>query len=222
MLSQRRRDHHPLRLSALHQRNRTTHNNHLVLAVSVSDYPSDVWANRENENIAFGDKACCRSSDSFAEPDPTCASSDGDDPLIALIVSVTAGCIVALAVLIGGVLYCRRKKVKREMSGFAQANGGEREQEIQSVSTDRSNNNSRRGRLASDRSLLSEQAQPTDPPQELPKADAREIDLDNKDQCRNRIAPAGNGHGDAVTVVAIEASQVRAEDVDECVTEIRL
>ena len=56
----------------------------------VSDYPGDVWVNRDNEYIEFGDKACCRLSDSFAEPDQSCTASDSDDPPIALIVGVTA------------------------------------------------------------------------------------------------------------------------------------
>ena len=177
----------------------------------VSDYPGDVWVNRDNEFIAFNDKACCRLSESFAEPDATCTASGGDEPPIALIVGVTVGSIVALGLLAAVVLHRRRREPKEVISGFAHANDEEREEEIQSVTTDHSNNNSQRGRLASDRSLVSELSHPTGLPQGLPKVD--EPLPRNKDQCGE--AGNGNGNDDADTVVAVEASHIREGDLPE-------
>lgn len=193
----------------------------------VSDYPGDVWVNRDNEDVAFSDKACCRLSDSFAEPDQTCTAPDGDDLPVALIVSVIAAGV--LGALFAAVLYYRRNKPKEGPSSLALANVEETEQEIQGATSNPSNSNSNslRGRLVSDRSFVSESSERTAPPPELAKDvtnDDKPPILENKDQCRSRTAPSGNGNGDPSqrTVVAVEASEVLEEDNDESMPAIRL
>jgi len=76
----------------------------------VSDYPRDLWINRDNEFISFLDTACCRVGETV--PDNTCFAppDEGDGTPIAAIAGAAAGGGVLLIALIGFVLYSRKKK----------------------------------------------------------------------------------------------------------------
>ena len=81
---------------------------------TVSDYPTDLWINRDYEFVCFVDKVCCRLGDTV--PDNTCFATDEDDGVASTAVIAGAvagsGAVVVALVLFG--LYYRKKKTSGE------------------------------------------------------------------------------------------------------------
>jgi len=81
---------------------------------TVSDYPTDLWINRDYEFVSFVDKVCCRLGETV--PDNTCFATDEDDggASPAVIAGAVAGSGAVVVALVLFRLYYRKKKTSGE------------------------------------------------------------------------------------------------------------
>lgn len=83
---------------------------------SISDYPRDLWANRDYEDVPFLDKACCRVGETT--PDKTCYAPDSGKST-ALVAGAACGAAVAVALVLLFLAWFQRRKRKERAADTA-------------------------------------------------------------------------------------------------------